>query len=121
MEWNHPAVDTRREPPAPWCQPQKFFRPPFLACRIERSMCAPSGSSRQRPSHVDGDYPLFLPCAGADGNAIAGIRQGLLAASRPTHTGWNRITGATGTQDLCTQIGGTLPFALTHAEQPGSR
>ena len=66
---------------------------------------------------VLGDYPLFLPRAGVDGNAIAGIRQPLLAAPRATYTGWNPITGATGTQDLCTQMGGTLPFALTAAER----
>ena len=66
---------------------------------------------------VRGDYPLFLPRAGADGNAIAGIRQPLLAAPRATYTGWNPITGATGPQDLCTQMGGTLPFAPTQAER----
>jgi Alpha/beta hydrolase domain len=66
---------------------------------------------------VRGDYPLFLPRAGVDGNAIAGIRQPLLAAPRATYTGWNPIAGATGTQELCTQMGGTLPLALTQAER----
>lgn len=48
---------------------------------------------------VCGDYPLYLPRAGVDGNVIAGIRQPLLAAPRATYTGWNPIIGATGSQD----------------------
>lgn len=66
---------------------------------------------------VRGNYPLLLPRAGADGNAIAGIRQPVLTAPRATYTGWNSIAGSSGTQDLCTQMGGTLPFALTQAER----
>jgi hypothetical protein len=66
---------------------------------------------------VGGAYPQFLPRAGIDGNAIAGIRLPLLAAPRATYTGWNPIAGASGAQDLCTQMGGTLPFAPTRAER----
>jgi hypothetical protein len=68
-----------------------------------------------------GDYPLFLPLAGTDGNAIAGIHLPLLAAPRATYTGWNPIAGATGMQELCTQMGGTLPFTLTQAERHEAR
>jgi hypothetical protein len=67
--------------------------------------------------NVRGEYPLYLPRAGADGNALAGIRLPLLAAARATYTGWNPIAGAHGGQTLCTQMGGTLPFAETRAER----
>jgi hypothetical protein len=66
---------------------------------------------------VRGEYPLYLPRAGADGNALAGIRLPLLAAARATYTGWNPIAGTDGGQTLCTQMGGTLPFAETRAER----
>ncbi|HTO59982.1 MAG TPA: alpha/beta hydrolase domain-containing protein [Bradyrhizobium sp.] len=66
---------------------------------------------------VRGEYPLYLPRAGADGNALAGVRLPLLAAPRATYTGWNPIAGADGGQTLCTQMGGTLPFAATRAER----
>jgi Alpha/beta hydrolase domain len=66
---------------------------------------------------VQGEYPLYLPRAGVDGNALAGIRLPLLAAARATYTGWNPIAGAVGGQTLCTQMGGTLPFAGTRAER----
>ncbi|MCK8785269.1 hypothetical protein M0638_12825 [Roseomonas sp. NAR14] len=65
---------------------------------------------------IRGEYPLFLPRAGLDGNAIAGIRQPLLAVPRATYTGWNPIAGADGPQDLCTQLGGVLPLPATAAE-----
>lgn len=66
---------------------------------------------------VRGEYPLYLPRAGADGNALAGVRLPLLAAARATYTGWNPIAGADGGQTLCTQMGGTLPFSATRAER----
>jgi hypothetical protein len=66
---------------------------------------------------VRGEYPIYLPRAGADGNALAGVRLPLLAAARATYTGWNPIAGADGGQTLCTQMGGTLPFAATRAER----
>ena len=52
-----------------------------------------------------------------DGNALAGIRLPLLAAPRATYTGWNPIAEANGAQTLCTQMGGTLPFAATRAQR----
>ncbi|MBO1080909.1 alpha/beta hydrolase domain-containing protein [Roseomonas haemaphysalidis] len=65
-----------------------------------------------------GGYPLLLPRAGADGNAIAGIRLPALAVPRATYTGWNALPdGAGGTQGLCTQQGATLPLAATRAER----
>jgi hypothetical protein len=66
---------------------------------------------------IAGAYPQFLPRAGIDGNAISGIHMPQLAAPRATYTGWNPVTGAGGPQDLCTQMGGTLPFAQTKAER----
>jgi hypothetical protein len=66
---------------------------------------------------VHGEYPLYLPRAGGDGNALAGVRLPLLGAARATYTGWNPIAGADGEQTLCTQMGGTLPFAGTRAER----
>lgn len=66
---------------------------------------------------IAGAYPQFLPRAGIDGNAIAGLRLPQLAAPRATYTGWNPVAGADGPQDLCTQMGGTVPFAQTKAER----
>jgi hypothetical protein len=65
-----------------------------------------------------GDYPLLLPRAGADGNAIAGVRLPAVAVPRATYTGWNPLPGGTGgAQGLCTQQGATLPLAATRAER----
>ncbi len=66
---------------------------------------------------VRGIYPQYLPRAGSDGNAIAGLRLPMLAAPRATYTGWNPVVGAEGEQDLCTQLGGAVPFAATRAER----
>lgn len=60
---------------------------------------------------VRGDYPLFVPRTGRDGNVVSGIRLPIVAAPRATYTGWNPVAGAEGSQDLCTQMGGVLPFA----------
>ena len=59
---------------------------------------------------IQGEYRLFVPRPGPDGNAIAGIRLPILAAPRATYTGWNPVAGAEGAQDLCTQMGGVLPL-----------
>ncbi len=66
----------------------------------------------QTPSgpEIRGEYPVFVPRPGLDGNAVAGIRLPILAAPRATYTGWNPVAGAEGPQDLCTQMGGVLPF-----------
>ena len=62
---------------------------------------------------VRGEYPLFVPRPGQDGNAIAGIRLPIVAVPRATYTGWNPVVGASGPQDLCTQMGGVLPLPPT--------
>ncbi len=59
---------------------------------------------------VKGEYPLFVPRPGQDGNAIAGVRLPIVAAPRATYTGWNPVADAEGPQDLCTQMGGMLPL-----------
>ena len=65
---------------------------------------------------VRGEYPLFLPRAGLDGNAIAGLRLPLLEAPRATYVGWNAQRCAEGPQDICTQVGGVVPLPETRAE-----
>jgi hypothetical protein len=65
---------------------------------------------------IRGEYPLFVPRAGLDGNAIAGIRMPIIAAPRATYTGWNPHAGASDLQELCTQLGGVLPLPATAAE-----
>lgn len=65
---------------------------------------------------IRGEYPLFVPLSGRDGNAIAGVRLPVIAAPRATYTGWNPQGEASGPQELCTQLGGVLPFAHTGAE-----
>jgi len=68
-----------------------------------------------------GEYPLFLPRAGLDGNAVAGLRLPLLEAPRATYVGWNAQRGADGPQEICTQVGGVLPLPATRAEREASR
>ena len=68
-----------------------------------------------------GEYPLFLPRAGLDGNSIAGIRLPLLEAPRATYVGWNAQNGVTGPQEICTQVGGVLPLAATRSEREAAR
>lgn len=64
---------------------------------------------------IRGEYPLFLPRAGLDGNAIGGIRLPIIAAPRATYVGWNAQAGAEGPQELCTQVGSVLPLPETRA------
>lgn len=80
----------------------QYARAPF----VEQS--APLPTAR-------GDYPLFLPRAGQDGNAIAGIRLPLVEAPRATYVGWNAQAGAEGPQEICTQVGGVVPLPETRA------
>ncbi len=70
-----------------------------------------------RLPEVHGTYPLYVPRAGIDGNAIAGLRLPIIAAPRATYTGWNPVTGAEGPQNLCTQMGGAIALAATKAER----
>ncbi|WP_439597545.1 alpha/beta hydrolase domain-containing protein [Falsiroseomonas sp.] len=62
-----------------------------------------------------GSYPIFLPRAGLDGNAVGGIRLPIIEAPRASYVGWNAQTGAEGPQEICTQVGGVVPFAETRA------
>lgn len=65
---------------------------------------------------VRGEYKLFVPRTGLDGNAIAGLRLPIIAAPRATYTGWNPQAGVAGPQELCTQLGGVVPLPVTTAE-----
>lgn len=64
---------------------------------------------------IRGTYPLFLPRAGLDGNAVGGIRLPLVEAPRATYLGWNPQAGAEGPQEICTQVGGVIPLPATRA------
>jgi hypothetical protein len=66
---------------------------------------------------VKGEYPVLLPKAGPDGNAVAGLKLPLVVAPRATYTGWNPQVGVSGPQDLCDHAGGMLPLAHTRAER----
>jgi Alpha/beta hydrolase domain len=89
---------------------------PDLGYRVQYARAEAIEQATPLPK-IRGEYPLYLPRAGADGNALAGVRLPLLAAPRATYTGWNPIAGADGGQTLCTQMGATLPFAGTRAER----
>ena len=65
---------------------------------------------------IKGEYPVLVPRAGLDGNAVAGIRLPIIAAPRATYTGWNPQAGGAGPQQLCTQLGGVLPLPATVAD-----
>jgi hypothetical protein len=64
---------------------------------------------------VKGEYPVLLPKADADGNAVAGIHLPIVSAPRATYVGWNPLIGVTGTQALCDHAAGMIPFAQTKA------
>ena len=64
---------------------------------------------------VVAEYPLLVPLAGHDGNAVAGVRLPLIAAPRATYTGWNATAGVDAPQALCTQLGSVIPLPATEA------
>ncbi len=66
---------------------------------------------------VTGEYPVFLPKAGADGNALGGIRLPIVDVPRATYVGWNPQVGHDGPSDLCDHAGGMVPLAKTKAER----
>ena len=69
---------------------------------------------------VRGEYPLMVPKAGPDGNALAGVHLPIVAVPQGTYTGWNPKLGTTSPEGLCTQAGGAVPFAKTRAERLAS-
>ena len=66
---------------------------------------------------IKGEYPVLLPKADADGNAIAGIHLPIVAVPRATYTGWNPQVARSGPQDLCDHAASMVPFTNTKAER----
>jgi hypothetical protein len=62
-------------------------------------------------------YPVFVPGADADGNAVGGIRHPLLDAPLATYTGWALRGPGHAEGDLFTVNGSMIPFAATEAER----
>jgi Alpha/beta hydrolase domain len=62
-------------------------------------------------------YPVFIPAADADGNAIGGIRHPLLDAPLATHTGWALRGPGHAEGDLFTVNGSQIPFAASETER----
>lgn len=58
-------------------------------------------------------YPIRLPKADGIGNAAGGVRLPMVVAPRATYTGWNPQADFDGVEDLCTQLGGSLPLPAT--------
>ncbi len=71
----------------------------------------------QGEPQIKGEYPVLLPKAGADGNALGGVRMPIVDAPRATYVGWNPIVGFDGPQDLCDHAASMVPFAKTKAER----
>jgi hypothetical protein len=68
------------------------------------------------PPKEIGRYPVFVPRADNDGNAIAGVHLLALAVPRATYTGWNpRAAGYGGPTAFYPLQGAVLPFAPTEA------
>jgi hypothetical protein len=66
---------------------------------------------------VKGEYPVLLPKADADGNAVAGIHLPIVSAPRATYVGWNPLTSVAGPQALCDHAAGMIPFAQTKEQR----
>jgi hypothetical protein len=67
------------------------------------------------PPKEIGRYPVFVPKADGDGNAIAGVHQLALAVPRATYTGWNPRAKGFGPSALYPLQGAVVPFAPTEA------
>jgi hypothetical protein len=73
------------------------------------------------PPRELGQYPVFVPLAGADGMSIGGIRQLALAVPKATYTGWNPRAQGFGPDALFPLYGAALPFAATRAQRQASQ
>lgn len=73
------------------------------------------------PPEAVGRYPVFVPRVDADGLPVAGVRQPAIEAPRATYTGWNPRADGYAPGALCTNMGATVPFALTRAEREEAR
>ena len=60
-------------------------------------------------------YRVLVPACDADGNAIAGVRHPFVDVPLGTFTGWNIRGLGHGAGDLCTVMGGFVPFAVDEA------
>lgn len=67
------------------------------------------------PPKLIGSYPVFVPKADTDGNAIAGVHMLPLAVPRATYTGWNPRAVGYGPTALYPLQGAVVPFAPTEA------
>ena len=76
---------------------------------------APLLDTTSDPARVMGAYPILLPRADADGNALAGIRLPVIEAPHATYTGFNPRAAGYGEGALCTNMGSALPLAATRA------
>jgi hypothetical protein len=81
---------------------------------------APLLDLSQTPPAVVGRYPILFPRLDIDGNAIGGVRLPVIEAPHATYTGWNPRAEGFAAGALCTNMGGVVPFAATHAERLAS-
>jgi hypothetical protein len=73
-----------------------------------------SDQSVMPPKEI-GRYPVFVPKADSDGNAIAGVHLPAIAVPRATYTGWNPRAAGFGPTALYPLQGAAVPFAPTEA------
>ncbi len=76
------------------------------------------GIASQEPPEIGQPYPLLVPQVDRDGLDVAGIHMPELAVPLATYTGWNLRSPEIGApEQLATQIGSFIPFALTKADR----
>ncbi len=91
---------------------EAYLPTPALGFREQLMLATWHEQTPQGPI-IRGQYKLFVPRTGPDGNAVAGVRLPIVAAPRATYTGWNPVRGLSGPQDLCTQMGAAIPLPAT--------
>lgn len=87
---------------------------PGLPYAAMYSVAAVSDQTVMPPREL-GRYTVFVPRAGADGMAIAGVHMPALAVPRATYTGWNPRAQGFGSTALYPLQGAVVPFADTEA------
>ena len=92
---------------------------PGLPFKGQYTVAAVSDQNVFPPKEI-GRYPVFVPKADADGNAIGGVHLLALAIPRATYTGWNPRAEGFGSTQLYPLQGAVVPFPRTEADRQSS-
>jgi hypothetical protein len=76
-----------------------------------------SGMEDNVPPPIKQVIPMVVPRVDADGNELGGVPVVLRDAPLGTYLGWNITAAGFHQGQICTYIGGMIPFATTMAER----